>query len=203
MKIFCKTLVLIFVVCCSCSDLIVRIKPVEIESRKREEPKSKEVKLKPKEEKTAPKNVGEYKDEKAKKPSAAEEKIRGFIAKGQEESKTAKAEKQLIEEITGLIIEQTMTKIGYDFYEYFFLFWKPAEVNIKDYNILIIERASSQWGSWVEVEVNGTVIWNRVLRPRSEEIEDAAKQAIEATKEYLNNYDKHQFQTEDVGDSGI
>ena len=113
------------------------------------------------------------------------------------------AEEELMQEITGLIIEETMTKIGYEFYEFFFLFWEPPEVELKDYNILITERASPRWGSWVQVAVNETVIWSRVLRPRSAEIEEAVKQAIEAAKEYLYNYEKYQFQTQDMVGTGI
>ena len=145
---------------------------------------------------------------KPEKPSAAEEKIRKLIETIKEEERMATkeeiaAEEELMLEITGLIIEETMTKIGYEFYEYFFLFWEAPEVEVKDYNILINERASPLWGSWVKVNIDETVVWSKVLRPRSEEIEDAVKQAIEATKQYLFNYEQYQFQTEDMVGSGI
>lgn len=114
------------------------------------------------------------------------------------------AEEWLMDEITGLVIERTMTKIGYDFYEYFFLLWEaPRATGIQDYNITINERASPLWGSWVWVDVNGTTIWNKVLRPRSAEIEEAAKEAIETTKQYLVNYEQYQFQSEDLVGTGI
>lgn len=114
------------------------------------------------------------------------------------------AEEWLMDEITGLVIERTMTKIGYDFYEYFFLLWEaPRATGIQDYNITINERASPLWGSWVWVDVNGTTIWNMVLRPRSAEIEEAAKEAIETTKQYLMNYEQYQFQSEDLVGTGI
>jgi len=114
------------------------------------------------------------------------------------------AEEELMAEISGLIIEQTMTKIGYDFYEYFFLFWEaPQDVGVKDYNIFISEMASPLWGSWVSVAVNEAIVWSKVLRPRSEEIEEAVKQAIEATGQYLYNYEQYQFQTEDMVGTGI
>jgi len=107
-------------------------------------------------------------------------------------------------EISGLIIEQTMTKIGYDFYEYFFLLWEaPEGISVRDYNIFINERASPMWGSWVRVGVDETTVWSRVLRPRSEEIEDAAKQAIAATRQYLSNYEQYQFKTKDMVGTGI
>ena len=114
------------------------------------------------------------------------------------------AEEELMEEISGLIMEETMTKIGYEFYEYFFLLWEPPqEVGVKDYNIFISELASPMWGSWVSVSVNGATVWSRVLKPRSAEVEDSAKEAILVTQQYLYNYQQYQFQSEDLVGTGI
>lgn len=147
------------------------------------------------------------KDAKAKKPSAAEERIRKLIETIKEERAATKeeiaAEEQLMAEITGLIIEETMTKIGYEFYEYFFLLWKPPQLGRRHYNILISERASPLWGSWIKVNIDENTVWSRVLRPRSEEIEEAVKEAIEATKNYLQNYQRRQFKSPDLVGTGI
>ena len=114
------------------------------------------------------------------------------------------AEEWLMDEITGLIVEQTMTKIGYEFYEYFFMYWEtPRTTGIQDYNIFINERASALWGSWVWIEVNDTTVWNNILQPRSVEVEEAAHEAVEVTKDYLVNYDQYQFQSEDLVGTGI
>lgn len=102
-----------------------------------------------------------------------------------------------IEEITGLIIEETMTKIGYEFYENFFSLWE-APKGITGYNIYINEKASPMWGSLVYVNVNNTLVWNRVLRPRSEDIEEAAKNSIEVVKNYLFQYEEIKRQLENV-----
>jgi curli production assembly/transport component CsgE len=147
------------------------------------------------------------KDVKPKKPSAAEERIRKLIEAVKEERLATKeeiaAEQQLMQEITGLIIEETMTKIGYEFYEYFFLIWEPPQTVLKYYNIVITERASPVWGSLVEIKIGENIVWSIVLRPRSEEIEYAAKQAIEATKNYLQDYEKYQLKTIDMMGTGI
>lgn len=114
------------------------------------------------------------------------------------------AEEELMDEISGLIMEETMTRIGYDFYEYFFLLWEPPqEVGVKDYNIFIREMASPVWGSWVSVSVNGATVWSKVLKPRSSEVEDSAKEAIVVTQQYLYNYQQYQFQSEDMVGTGI
>jgi len=203
-------LVLIFVVGCSLSGRAVRVEQeetgekelAEIASRKQNVAKIKETTVKREEAKPGEKITGKQQDAKPQKPSPAEEKNKGSTAKA-EEDKAGRAEKELMEEITGLIIEETMTKIGYEFYEYFFLLWEPPEVEVKDYNILISEKASPLWGSWVRVDVNGTAVWSRVLRPRSEEIEEAVKESIEATRQYLYNYEQYQSQTEDMVGTGI
>lgn len=160
------------------------------------------------EEKPAKEIADKQKEEKPAKTTAATKKISGLIAKieGPERAATKEeiaAEEELMLEITGLIIEETMTRIGYEFYEYFFLFWEAPEVEVKDYNILISEFASPIWGSWVKVNIDETTVWSKMLRPRSEEIEDAVKQAVEATKRYLYNYEQYQFQTEDMVGTGI
>jgi len=122
----------------------------------------------------------------------------------EETEKVAAAEEEVMEEITGLIIEQTMTRIGYDFYENFFILWK-APKGIKDYNIFISEKASSEWGSLVQIKVDSNVVWDRALKPRGEEIEEAAKEATVATKEFLDNYEEYKKQLggEDMKGDGI
>jgi len=193
MRRYCTISVLLLIVGCSFCGRAVRIEkePVEIASSKNSKFEIRNSKFRrPEEPKPEDELTSKQKDAKPQKPSAAEQKA-------------ARAEEELIQEIAGLIIEETMTKIGYEFYEQFFLQWKAPQVGLKHYNILIAERASPTWGSLVEVNVGETTVWSGVLRPRSEEIEEAAKQAIEAAKEYLNNYEKYQLQTDDMVGSGI
>lgn len=140
---------------------------------------------------------------KPEQTQAAQEKMKPFFTESGKEQAQAVAEEKLMQEITGLIIAESMTKIGYEFYETFFLLWYPPQTILKHYNILIAEKASPMWGSLVEVNIGETTIWSMVLRPRSEEIEDAVKQAIEISKDYLNNYEKIQFQTVDMVGTGI
>lgn len=152
--------------------------------------------------------TSERPDREPEKPPASQRQESEFMARLEGERPATKeeiaAEEGLMDEITGLIIEQTMTRIGYDFYEYFFLLWEtPRMLGIRDYNIFINERASPMWGSWIWVDVNGATIWNKVLKPRSAEVEDAAKEAIEVTKQYLINYQQYQFQSEDLVGTGI
>ena len=91
-------------------------------------------------------------------------------------------------EIDGLIIDQTQTRIGKEFYQNFVTFWE-APLGIEDYNILITEMANPTWGSWIWVEVGGFVskeiVYREILKPRSEEIEKTAQKGVEVVKKYL------------------
>lgn len=178
MRKFCLTLVLIFTIGCSVSGPAIRTK--EIKETAKETSKDEEI------------AKAERKEVKTKE-----------IATGKKATTMAEAEEELMKEITGLIIEQTMTKIGYEFYENFFIHWEAPE-GIKDYNIFINERAGP-WGSWVRVDIDTKTVWEKVLRPRSEEIEEAAKEAVEATKEYLEQYEetKRKLEGGDLIGSGI
>lgn len=123
------------------------------------------------------------------------------------EKKETKIQKiaQDIEEITGLIIEKTMTKIGYEFYENFFSIWE-APKGITGYNIYINEKASPMWGSLIYINVNDNLIWRGLIRPRSEDIETAIRNSIEVVKKYLYQYEEIRKQAEEGGDmvgSGI
>ena len=91
-------------------------------------------------------------------------------------------------EIDGLIIDETQTRIGQEFYQNFVTFWE-APPGIEDYNIVIVEMANPTWGSWIWIEVGGLVskeiVYRETLKPRLEEIEETAKKGVEVVREYL------------------
>jgi curli production assembly/transport component CsgE len=107
-------------------------------------------------------------------------------------------------EIDGLIIDRTKTKLGRDFYQLFYSKWE-APYGIKGYDILISEKPMPGRGSLVQIEVKGTLIFNRRLTPRYAEIEKSAELAIQVTLNYLYNYENYQRQLsgEDMKGSGI
>ena len=91
---------------------------------------------------------------------------------------------QAREEIDGLIIEQSQTKIGHDFFQQFTAQWDPPSSS-QEYNIFIIERASPQWGSWVWIKVNDTIVYQGVVKPRYEEIRGAVQTGLAQAMDYL------------------
>lgn len=89
-------------------------------------------------------------------------------------------------EIDGLIIDQTLTRVGAELYRNFMLFWEPpSEEDIKGYTVTIIERASAQWGFWVWVTVNDTVVFQKVMKPQADDVESDARTAVALVKRFL------------------
>ncbi|MBU2028277.1 curli production assembly/transport protein CsgE [Patescibacteria group bacterium] len=87
-------------------------------------------------------------------------------------------------EIDGLIMDQTKSKLGHDFANNFTLSWETAATG---YNIVIDEQADFRAGSWVSLEVNGSLVFKALLKPNPEEIEALVKEAIESSNDYLFN----------------
>lgn len=101
------------------------------------------------------------------------------------------------EEIAGLIIDQTQTRIGHEFYRNFVTFQETEALKgIKDYNIIVIERASPRWGSWIWIEVGSFIsrktVHRTILKPRTEEIEEEAEKAVMVIKEYLDHLEEYE-----------
>jgi len=107
-------------------------------------------------------------------------------------------------EIDGLIIDQTQTRIGREFYQQFVTFWEAPE-GIADYNIFIVEKATPQWGSVVWIKVNDVMVYRNVLRPRTEGIKEAVRKCAEITREYLYRHSeqKRKLEGEDMAGDGM
>jgi curli production assembly/transport component CsgE len=122
----------------------------------------------------------------------------------QEERPNAESIKDYQLEIDGLIIDETKTKIGRDFYDVFFTSWqRPQE--IKGYTIYIYEMAHPRFGSWIWIDVDETTIYQTVLRPRYDVIEEAAQDGVVATLQFLFrfNQDQRQLSGQDMSGTGI
>lgn len=97
-------------------------------------------------------------------------------------------------EIGGLIIDQTRTKIGHDFYESFNLLWQtsPAE----NFNIVVDdEYINPRSGTTVLVEVNSSLVYQSRLRSKPDDIEATAMEAFEAARIFIANL-KGKYETD-------
>lgn len=89
-------------------------------------------------------------------------------------------------EIDALVVDETQTKIGRDFYEVFFSNWKSPS-GAFNYSIRIQEQPTPGLGTRVIVKVNDEIAFQAQLQPRYELIEAMARQAIAYTHYLLQN----------------
>jgi len=88
-------------------------------------------------------------------------------------------------EITGLIIDETRSKIGRDFYDAFYANWNIQTPINKYYSILIEEKPARGSVSQIIVQVNDNEVMRHFVQFRTSEIEDMAKSAVYRVQRYL------------------
>jgi len=107
-------------------------------------------------------------------------------------------------ELQSMVIDETMTKIGKDFYDLFFMKWVSP---IKDgqYQITISERILPRIGSQITVKVNDLISYQSFVKPRYEEIENAVAFAIQQAQQVVINYEniKKTLESEEMKGTGI
>lgn len=89
-------------------------------------------------------------------------------------------------EINGLIIDESRTMTGREFYREFFERWGDPKVDYS-YNIVIREMPDARWGSILSVEVNGTTAWRKIVRPRAGNSRDEARESIPQVRRVLED----------------
>lgn len=120
------------------------------------------------------------------------------------EQETRKSSSDVELEIDGLLIDETKTKSGKDFYDYFYNGWE-APPNAKNYSIFITEKPYRLTTTMLEIHINETLVFQSFLQPRGEYIEMLAEQAVAQTQVYLQNYEEilRQLEGEDQSGTGI
>jgi curli production assembly/transport component CsgE len=81
-------------------------------------------------------------------------------------------------ESSGLVVDQTITKIGHDFYDQFYSRWE-APAGINDFTIIIGEKPSRGNNAIITVVANDEDLLEFPLQGKEENISDASQQAIE------------------------
>ena len=95
-------------------------------------------------------------------------------------------------EIGELFFDETITKIGKDFYCEFFNRWNnPTE--IRSFSFTVKEKPIPGLGTQLKVFINEEELFVRFLQPTQEQIEKDSKDAVEICQKYLLKYqDIHQ-----------
>jgi len=87
-------------------------------------------------------------------------------------------------EIDGLIVDETITKIGRDFYDIFHRQWE-APANSTNFTILIQEKPTRSNGAYVIISVNDETVFEYNLQPRYDQIEEVANYTVSLVYEFL------------------
>ncbi|MFO8234585.1 MAG: CsgE family curli-type amyloid fiber assembly protein [Bacteroidales bacterium] len=119
------------------------------------------------------------------------------------EDTTAK-EKEIGLELDGLIINETISKAGNDFYNQFRKKWDiPGD--IKNYTIYISEMPMPGRGNLVSIKINYDEIFQNRISPRMEVIESLADHALSISEQYLVRQQEmeQQLESEDMSGTGI
>jgi curli production assembly/transport component CsgE len=106
-------------------------------------------------------------------------------------------------EIDGLILNQTKTRTGHEFYRQFAATWEPPpEAN--EFNIIIIENATPQWGSIIQIKVNEAVVFLSLAKPGEAALKELAGKAAERVREYITVYvrDLEKYKDDDLATDG-
>lgn len=107
-------------------------------------------------------------------------------------------------ELDGMLFDETKTKSGKDFYDYFYSSWQ-APPGAKNFSIFITEAPYRLTTTQIEVKINETIVFQSFLQPRADIVEELAKYAVSQTQMYLANYEElmRQMEGEDQAGSGI
>lgn len=80
-------------------------------------------------------------------------------------------------EIDGLVMDETQSKIGRDFYDAFYTRWEAPKGAV-NFTVTVREQPVPNRGTRVTVQVNDEMVFRANLRPRQDQIETAARQAV-------------------------
>lgn len=107
-------------------------------------------------------------------------------------------------EIDGLLVDDTKTKTGKDFYDLFYGNW-VAPSGAKNFTITISEKPFRLTSTLIVVSINDTPVYQSVLQPRQDIVEGLSQDAISTTQNYLANYEEimRQLNGDDMEGSGI
>ena len=107
-------------------------------------------------------------------------------------------------EIDGLLVDDTKTKTGKDFYDLFYSRWQPPK-GAKNYGITISEKPFRLTSTLIVVSINDNPVYQAVLQPRQDIVEGLSDDAVATTYSYLANYEAimKQLNGDDMTGSGI
>ncbi|GJL55886.1 MAG: hypothetical protein NPIRA02_30180 [Nitrospirales bacterium] len=92
--------------------------------------------------------------------------------------------------ISGLIVDETRTVVGRNFYEAFTAQW--SNFSSPTQNIIISELADPRFGSIISVQIGEHIVFRRLLPPRLGDLEEAVDMAIHNLRQSLTDQERVQ-----------
>lgn len=107
-------------------------------------------------------------------------------------------------ELDGLIINETISKIGHDFYKYYRDYWQPPK-DVKYYTIYIGEKLMPGMGNLVYIKIDDQKVFENRITPKDYTIEKTAQYATNRIRAYLEQtlLIQQQLEEEDMSGTGI
>ena len=87
-------------------------------------------------------------------------------------------------ESQGLVMDQTISKLGRDFYDLFYGSFE-APGGLEDFTIVVVERQARANNAVVALIVNDTELFEMPLIPRTDMMEESARAAVGAVGDFL------------------
>ncbi len=87
-------------------------------------------------------------------------------------------------EVDGLVIDETLTKSGQDFYGLFYQFWQPP-FGASDYSLLLEESPWRGRQTVIKVSVDDQLVYQQILQTRYDALEEMAEQAVGIASQVL------------------
>lgn len=84
-------------------------------------------------------------------------------------------------EVPGLVTDNTITRVGHDFYREFTDHWEEEYPG----SITINERPSARWGSWITIKVNQDLLYQTFLFPSKNDFDKQVNVALASVYEAL------------------
>ena len=114
------------------------------------------------------------------------------------------ADKDFEIEIDGLLVDDTKTKTGKDFYDLFYNGW-VAPSAARNYSITVSEKPFRLTSTLIVVSINENIVYQSVMQPRQDIVESLSAEAVATAQNYLANYEEimKQLNGDDMAGSGI
>lgn len=104
------------------------------------------------------------------------------------------------EPLGGIVINRTMTVLGWDFYSSFSSIWQALHPN-SPYTLTITERPTAEFGSEIWVDYRDIHIFHTFLSPARSGVKEASKRAVGIAYENIRKIEqaRKELKSDDLG----